>query len=110
MEQYGEELRQEGEFLEELGREISMVKGNRVELEYYYSKNCPDEIFRKIYLGYQKKCRALRLLDFDDMLLNTWELLRERTDIRRAWQERFPYILVDEFQDINPVAAHIFNF
>ena len=103
VEQYGEELRQEGEFLEELGREISMVKGNRVELEYYYSKNCPDEIFRKIYLGYQKKCRALRLLDFDDMLLNTWELLRERTDIRRAWQERFPYILVDEFQDINPV-------
>lgn len=100
---FGQELGQEGEFLEELGREISLVKGNRVELEHYYSKSCSDEIFREIYKGYQQKCRAQRLLDFDDMLLYTWELLSQRPDICKAWQRKFPYILVDEFQDINPV-------
>ncbi len=102
-EKYGEDLRQEGEFLEELGREISLVKGNRVDLKYYYSKSCSDEIFRKIYHGYQERCARQRLLDFDDMLLRTWELLMKRQDIRKAWQEKFQYILVDEFQDINPV-------
>ncbi len=103
VEKYGEDLRQEGEFLEELSREISLVKGNRVDLKHYYSKSCSDEIFRRIYHGYQEKCRRQRLLDFDDMLLYTWELLSKREDICRAWQEKFQYILVDEFQDINPV-------
>ena len=102
-EKYGEDLRQEGEFLEDLGREISLVKGNRVDLKYYYSKSCSDEIFRKIYQGYLEKCRRQRLLDFDDMLLYTWDLLSKRPDILKAWQEKFRYILVDEFQDINPL-------
>lgn len=48
-----------------------------------------------------KRCKASKLLDFDDILLYTYELLTNRNDILRGWQKRFSYILVDEFQDIN---------
>ena len=41
------------------------------------------------------------LLDFDDMMTMTYELLTQRADILAAWQRHYRYILVDEFQDIN---------
>jgi len=47
--------------------------------------------------------RRQRLIDFDDMLVYCYELLRERKDILSAWQKKFQYILIDEFQDINSV-------
>ena len=46
---YGGELAEEADFAEEISKEISVVKGNRVALEYYYSSCCPDEVFRQIY-------------------------------------------------------------
>ena len=76
-----------------------MVKGNRISLEHYYSSCCPDEVFRQIYQGYRKECTARRKLDFDDMLLYCYELFQQRQDILQAWQNKFRYILVDEFQD-----------
>ena len=42
-----------------------------------------------------------RLIDFEDMLVYTWELFTQRKDILAAWQHKFQYILIDEFQDIN---------
>lgn len=95
------ELCEEGDFCEELIKEISVVKGNRISLEHYYSTSCPDEVFRVMYREYTRICREKRKLDFDDMLLYCYELFKERKDILSAWQKRFPYILVDEFQDIN---------
>ena len=44
---------------------------------------------------------------FDDILVYTYELLKEREDIRKAWQQKFPYILIDEFQDINKIQYEI---
>lgn len=98
---YSEELAQEGDFLDEVAREISVVKGSRISLEHYYSSCCPDEVFRQIYSGYRDRLRERRKLDFDDMLLFCYELFAQRKDILKAWQEKFRYILVDEFQDIN---------
>lgn len=95
------EIEDEKEFFEGLVQEISQVKNNRIPLEHYYSKNCPDEIFRTIYCTYVNGCRQARLLDFDDMLLYCYDLLKKRADILAGWQQRFQYILVDEFQDIN---------
>lgn len=95
------ELAEEGDFTGELAKEISVVKGNRISLEHYYSSCCPDEVFRRIYQGYRKECTARRKLDFDDMLLYCYELFQQRQDILKAWQNKFQYILVDEFQDIN---------
>ena len=104
---YGGDLAEEGDFPEEVAKEISVVKGNRISLEYYYSSCCPDEVFRQIYREYIKICQARRKLDFDDMILYCYELFDKRKDILAAWQNKFQYILVDEFQDINQLQYDI---
>lgn len=95
------EIDDENEFISGVLGEISLIKNERISLEHYFSKNCPEDIFRKIYEEYERKKRNARLIDFDDMLSYTWELLTKRPDILEAWQKKFRYILVDEFQDIN---------
>ncbi|HIX60292.1 MAG TPA: ATP-dependent helicase [Candidatus Blautia gallistercoris] len=100
-------LLEEGEALEELSREIGQVKSARMDIANYYSSSYPDETFRKIYRGYVEECRKRRLLDFEDMLVMCWELLKKRPDILAAWQKKFQYILVDEVQDMNQVQYDI---
>lgn len=55
------------------------------------------------YLEYEKRLRQNNALDFDDLLLRTLELLRKQEEVRAYYQERFRYILVDEYQDTNDV-------
>lgn len=105
--EYGGDLAEEGDFSDELAKEISVVKGSRISLEHYYSSCCPDEIFRQIYRGYCNACSKKRKLDFDDMLLYCYELFQKRADILGTWQKKFRYILVDEFQDINQLQYDI---
>lgn len=95
------EYEDEKEYMAELLSEISMVKGNRIELSTYYSMSCGDEVFRSIYNQYNKRIRRENKIDFDDMLLLCYELLSERPDILKLWQNKYRYILIDEFQDIN---------
>lgn len=64
---------------------------------------CPPEVFRDIYRRYQKYLETKRYLDFEDMLIYCYELLAARKDILEQWQEKYPYILIDEFQDIDKV-------
>lgn len=97
------EIRDEAEFVGDLAGEISRVKGDRLDLAHYYSPLCPVEVFRKIYKRYQQALERRRLIDFDDMLVYCYELLEQRPDIRQLWQQKFPYILIDEFQDINQI-------
>ena len=104
---YGGDLAEEGDFAEEVAKEISVVKGNKISLEHYYSSCCPDEVFRQIYQGYRGACQSRRKLDFDDMILYCYELFTQRKDILAAWQKKFQYILVDEFQDINQLQYDI---
>ena len=101
------EIDDEADFIRSVLQEISLVKGQMLSLEYYYSKNCGEDIFRKIFKQYEKKLHQKRQIDFDDILVYTYELLKERKDIRKAWQQKFPYILIDEFQDINKVQYEI---
>lgn len=95
------EYEDETDFITSVLGEISLVKNTGISLEHYYSKNCGDEIFRKIYAQYQQKLYENHLIDFDDMLVYCYELFCERKDILAAWQKKFEYILIDEFQDIN---------
>lgn len=97
------EYEDETEFISSILGEISMVKNSGVELAHYYAKNCGEEVFRRIYRLYEDKLYQKRLIDFDDMLVYTYELFRERKDILSAWQRKYQYILVDEFQDINKI-------
>ena len=101
------EYRDENEFLNGLFSEISMIKNSRISLEYFYSSQCGSDIFRKIYAKYDAFLKRSHLIDFDDMLLMTYELFQQRPDILSAWQKKYKYILVDEFQDINQIQYDI---
>lgn len=81
--------------------EISRVKGDMLELETYYPVSCAKEVFHEIYEQYDKALRKSRKIDFDDMILYCYELLSQREDLLKAWQNKYQYILIDEFQDIN---------
>ena len=95
------EIEDKKEFLENLEKEISKVKGEGIDVSCYYSANCPEQVFRDMYEGYQKRLHSHRALDFDDMVVYTYELFRARKDILARWQKIFSFILIDEFQDIN---------
>ncbi len=97
----------ENEFIGALLGEISMVKNVRMDVGNYYSRNCPEDTFRKIYAQYEKALRGRRLIDFDDMLVYTYELFSQRKDILSLWQRRYPFILIDEYQDINQLQYEI---
>ncbi|MFZ5470187.1 MAG: ATP-dependent helicase [Myxococcota bacterium] len=57
----------------------------------------------KVYRAYQRLLRAANAVDFGDLLLLLVELLRKNEAVRRKYQNRFEHVLVDEFQDTNPV-------
>ncbi len=97
----------ENEFISDLFTEISLVKGNQIELDNYYSVNCGDDTFRSIYKEYNQRLRKARLIDFDDMLVLCHQLFTKREDYLKAWQSKYQYILVDEFQDINKIQYEI---
>ena len=64
-------------------------------------------MFRKVYRQYHEFLYKNRLIDFDDMLVYTKELFEQRADILAAWQNKYRYILIDEFQDINRIQYDI---
>lgn len=101
------EYEDENEFIGDILGEISLVKNSGISLEHYYSKNCGKEIFEQIYQSYEGRMRQNRLIDFDDMLVYCYELFSQRKDILAAWQKKFQYILIDEFQDINKIQFDI---
>ncbi|MBS6643806.1 MAG: ATP-dependent helicase [Clostridiaceae bacterium] len=101
------EIEDENEFISAILSEISAVKGEMIKLDYYYSKNCPEEVFKRLYDGYEAKMRRANLIDFDDMMVMCYELFTQRKDILQAWQKKYQYILIDEFQDINKVQYEI---
>ena len=101
------EIDDAADFIAGVAGEVSLVKGENIRPEHYYSVNCPEDVFRDIYAAYNRKLRESRQIDFDDMLLFTLELFQKRKDILSAWQKRFKYILIDEFQDINRVQYEI---
>lgn len=103
----GMEVEDEGEFISSIINEISYVKGGQIDISYYYSQNCPEEWFKKLYQGYGDMLAQSGKIDFDDMLVLCHELFSSRKDILAAWQRKYRYILVDEFQDINRLQYEI---
>lgn len=55
----------------------------------------------KLYSIYMQRCRQANCMDFDDLLLNMYRLLKDNPDICHEYQETFEYILIDEYQDTN---------
>lgn len=95
------------EMVSNITGEISRVKTETIDINAYYSASCPEEKFRDIYKYYVKTLKKMGLIDFDDMLLYCHELLTTRRDILAKWQQKYQYILIDEFQDINKIQYDI---
>lgn len=93
----------EKEFLSGISAEIGSIKNNRIDPNSFESNQCPNHVFRQIYTEYETIRNRKRKLDFDDMLVLCYDLFVKRPDILKKWQERYAYILIDEFQDINQV-------
>ena len=72
---------------------------------FYASKEMPmtDKVFRE----YEDRCKRANAMDFDDLLLNMYRLLKRDDDVRAAFHERYKHILVDEYQDTNRVQDRI---
>lgn len=100
-------VRDEQALIMEILSEISSVKAFNENLEKYEAVSCPTEVFHQIYDRYQQMLKDEHLLDFDDMTVYTEQLLSGQPHILKDWQEKFSYILVDEFQDIAPAQFRI---
>lgn len=103
LEKYNIEYEDEKEMIGLLSSEISLVKGEMISVDTYCSANISAETFRRIYMEYNQTLCDKRLIDFDDMLIRCYHLLKTNKEALKVWQSRFKYILVDEFQDINLV-------
>ncbi len=94
---------------------ISMAKNNLVTAEAYDSdpaileqnKRAKMPAIGKIYVAYVQRCRQANAMDFDDLLMLTFQLFRDYEEIRQKYAGRFDYILVDEYQDTNHVQMSI---
>ena len=82
---------------------ISGAKNEMILPAAFRSGDYFGEIVKQVYGAYQAALHEANAMDFDDLLLNMVTLLRENDHLRRAYQERFAYVLVDEFQDTNQV-------
>lgn len=109
--QNNEALRMEREIRERLKEDaaqiLSAVSFYKNTLKYETAlKKIPavwQPHFEPVMEVYGQRVRKEGFLDFDDMLSECGRLLQENAEIRAYWQERFSHILIDEFQDINPV-------
>src|SRR3954451_20742117 len=71
--------------------------------------NFYDRQVAEVYAGYERRLRAAGALDFDDLISETARLFRDHPEVLEHYQERFRYILVDEYQDTNRAQYHLVN-
>lgn len=94
---------------------ISMAKNNLMSAAAYESdaaifeqnKHAQMPEVGKIFVAYVQRCKQANAMDFDDLLMLTYQLFREHEDIRHKYAARFDYVLVDEYQDTNHVQMSI---
>jgi DNA helicase-2/ATP-dependent DNA helicase PcrA len=86
-----------------IGVAISWAKNNLITPEHYAPRpgHAVGGIVQRVYPAYQERLRRSNAADFDDLLLHVATLLRENPEVRQDLDERYRYILVDEYQDTN---------
>lgn len=91
-------------------REISLAKNNLITVDEFRSLYEGDKIgsrISEIYEAYDREKAKKLLLDFDDLLFEVYKLFSSHPAIREKYSERFQHVLVDEFQDTNPVQMEL---
>jgi len=83
--------------------QISSAKNRLITPEQYpkQSTNLLEQVTAAVYPRYQHLLRAYNAIDFDDIIMLTVRMLEELPEVRQYWQQRFSYIMVDEYQDTN---------
>ena len=87
--------------------EISSVRNNLIDVHHYQSESCEPDIFRAIFREYENYKNSIRKIDYDDMLVMVRDLFRKNENVKKRWQDRFPFIQCDEYQDVNYVQRDI---
>ncbi|MCL2225021.1 MAG: ATP-dependent helicase [Defluviitaleaceae bacterium] len=91
------------EMLSALLSEMSLVRNELHDLTHYHSKSIGTEDFIFLCKNYEKFKAEKNKIDFDDMLCHAYELLQNDGKLLNYWREKYPFIMIDEFQDINRV-------
>lgn len=95
-------------FCEQFLSDLSFYKNTGREREEKAGQNQAEQMqLHELRQAYEQCCRKRWLLDFDDILIYCYRLLTEDSGLRDRWENRFQYILIDEFQDINDVQYQI---
>ena len=95
-------------FCEQFLSDLSFYKNTGREREEKAGQNQAEQMqLHELRQAYEQCCRKRWLLDFDDILVYCHKLLTEDPGLRDRWKNRFRYILIDEFQDINDVQYQI---
>lgn len=86
-----------------LRNRISKAKNDLIVPEVFIDqyKDAMNQVVGRVYKRLQERLQALNAFDFDDLLMYTWLLLKHNNDVLQAYQNRFKYLLVDEYQDTN---------
>jgi DNA helicase-2/ATP-dependent DNA helicase PcrA len=95
-----------------LMRRISTLKNDLMDPDTFMQEAGDfglDEIVSHVYPLYQRRLQDNAALDFDDLLMRTVQLMRRHPDVLERYQQRFRYILVDEYQDTNMAQYHLLN-
>jgi DNA helicase-2/ATP-dependent DNA helicase PcrA len=90
---------------------VSAAKNELVSAEEYAGRAVapPDKVAARAYPLYQRRLRESNAMDFDDLLVNAHALLRDNPELLEFYQDRFGYLLVDEYQDTNHAQYAIVN-
>jgi DNA helicase II / ATP-dependent DNA helicase PcrA len=91
-------------------REISLSKNNLIDVQEFcdlYQSDGSMEKVAEIWRAYDSEKSKKMLLDFDDLLVQAHQLLRDNRDIRDKYKGTFRHLLIDEYQDINPLQFEI---
>lgn len=87
--------------------EISYIKNELMNPKDYKPNSLNKEDFFSVFSMYENSKYEVKKIDFDDMLIKTYQLLSSNEEALKVVQSRYKYILVDEFQDINKVQFEI---
>ena len=82
---------------------ISSAKNEMIPPAQFKALDYFAEVVKQVYVSYQQALLDANAMDFDDLLLNMVNLMRDNAELRGYYQDRFSYLLVDEFQDTNQV-------
>lgn len=89
------------EYISQFFSQLSLMNSELEQPNRFTPVGMPVEEFRKLYRAYEGYKERHEKLDFDDMLTQCYQLLREDAAVRKYWQRKYKFILVDEFQDVN---------